>query len=367
MNRFLEEVLGYIGLDAQDEQLLRELRPELEPHFPAIADRFYTAAGSPEHARGPLVEWMASGLVGPYDEAFHVKRSRFCRDIGIAAQHIIGAMNIVRTAYIETILMLHSSDEARAIIRAVNKVLDLELAVIMRREQLDAEERERRIQADRIAAMQTLSSGLAHEVRNPLNAARLQLELLERRLRRLNDDPKLVEPIELANHEIERLTALLNDFLSFARPPELHMHEQNVADICKHVIELERPLAERRHVRLELRCPEPLVAQVDSGKLHQIVQNLVRNGLEATPPGGHVEVALANTSPDAFRIRVSDDGPGIPPDVLPRIYEPFFSTKDTGTGMGMAIVHSLVTMHRGKIDIATSQRGTEFAVELPRQ
>lgn len=365
MNRFLEEVLGYIGLDAQDQQLLRELRPKLAPYFPEIADQFYAAAGSPEHVRAPLIEWMASGLDGPYDEAFHVKRSRFCRDIGIAAQHIIGAMNIVRTAYIEAILRLHPGDEAS--VRAVNKVLDLELAVIMRREQLDAEDRERRIQADRLAAMQTMSSGLAHEVRNPLNAARLQLELLERRLRRINDDPKLVEPIELANHEIERLTALLNDFLSFARPPELHMHEQNVVDICQHVIELERPLAERRHVHLELRSQEPLVAQVDSGKLHQIVQNLVRNGLEATLPGGHVEVALANSPPDAFRIRVSDDGPGIPPDVLPRIYEPFFSTKDTGTGMGMAIVHSLVTMHRGKIDIATSQRGTEFDIELPRQ
>jgi hypothetical protein len=139
VNRFLEEVLGYIGLDAHDAQLLRELRPQLEPHFPAIADRFYAAAGSPDHARGPLLAWMASGLVGPYDEAFHVQRSRFCRDIGIAAQHIIGAMNIVRTAYIETILTLHPADEARGIIRAVNKVLDLELAVIMRREQLDAE------------------------------------------------------------------------------------------------------------------------------------------------------------------------------------------------------------------------------------
>jgi signal transduction histidine kinase len=215
--------------------------------------------------------------------------------------------------------------------------------------------------------MQTLSSGLAHEVRNPLNAARLQLELLERRLRRVNDDPKLVEPFELANHEIERLTALLNDFLSFARPPELRMQEQDVVDICKHVIELERPLAEHRRVRLELRPHEPVVAQVDSGKLHQIVQNLVRNGIEATPPGGHVAVEVGSGTPDAFHIQVTDDGPGIPADVLPRIYEPFFSTKGTGTGMGMAIVHSLVTMHGGKIDIDTSQRGTRFAVELPRQ
>jgi signal transduction histidine kinase len=383
--RFLEEVLGYVGLDAQEQQLLRELHPRLEPHFPEIADRFYAAAlanpGSAsvisgpeqtERLRGTLIEWMASGLLGPFDEKFYEKRSRIGRrhvQIGLAQHYMFTAMNVVRTAYTDKIIQLYPVDQACDVIRAVNKLIDIELAVMLRHYQLDSEEkllvRERRIQSDRLTAMQTLSSGLAHEVRNPLNAARLQLELLERRLRRSNDDPKLVEPIELANHEIERLTALLNDFLSFARPPELHIHEQDVVEVCKHVIELERPLAERRRVHLALNNALPFVAQVDSGKLHQIVQNLVRNGLEATTPGGHVEVAVTSGSP-TFHIRVSDDGPGIPADVLPRIYEPFFSTKDTGTGMGMAIVHSLVTMHGGTIDIATSQRGTEFNVELPR-
>lgn len=387
MSRFLEEVLGYIGLDAHEQQLLRELHPSLEPHFPAIAQRFYDAAlanpGAAAVISGPeqierlrctLIEWMASGLVGPFDDAFYEKRSRIGRrhvQIGLQQHYMFTAMNVVRTAYTDRIIELYPIDKACEIVRAVNKLIDVELAVMLRHYQLDSEEklvqRERRIQTDRLTAMQTLSSGLAHEVRNPLNAARLQLELLERRLRRSGDDPKLVEPIELANHEIERLTALLNDFLSFARPPELHVHEQDVIDICKHVVELERPLAERRHIQLELRAHAPLIVQVDSGKLHQIIQNLVRNGLEATPPGGHVEIAVENGAPNAYHIRVTDDGPGIPPEVLPRIYEPFFSTKDTGTGMGMAIVHSLVAMHGGRIEIATSPTGTRFDIQLPRQ
>ncbi len=387
MSRFLQEVIGYVQLDDQEQQLLRELHPKLEPHFPDIADRFYVAAlgnttsaavlSGPEQIerlRCTLIEWMASGLTGPYDDKFYEKRSRIGRrhvQIGLAQHFMFTAMNVVRTGYIDKIVEIYPIDAACNVVRAVNKLLDVELAVMLRHYQLDSEEklvqRERRIQADRLVAMQTLSSGLAHEVRNPLNAARLQLELLERRLRRTNDDPKLVEPIELANHEIERLTALLNDFLSFARPPELHIHDQDVVDICKHVIELERPLAERRGVELKLAPHAPVMAQVDSGKIHQILQNLVRNGLEATRPGGHVEIAVVNGGPNAFHIRVSDDGPGIPSDVLPRIYEPFFSTKETGTGMGMAIVHSLVAMHGGKIDIATSQAGTQFDVELPRQ
>jgi len=385
--RFLEEVLGYVGLDAQEQQLLRELHPRLEPHFPEIADRFYAAAlanaGSASVLKGPeqterlrctLIEWMASGLLGPYDDKFYEKRSRSGRrhvQIGLQQHYMFTAMNVVRIAYIDKITELYPMEHVCDIVSAVNKLLDVELAVMLRHYQLDSEEklvaRERRIQADRLTAMQTLSSGLAHEVRNPLNAARLQLELLERRLRRTKDDPKLVEPIELANHEIERLTALLNDFLSFARPPELHLHDQDVVDICKHVLELERPLAERRHVELRFAGHEPLIAQVDSGKLHQIIQNLVRNGVEATPPGGHVEVAVDNGVENAFHLRVRDDGPGIPSEVLQRIYEPFYSTKETGTGMGMAIVHSLVAMHGGKIDIATSSAGTQFDIVLPRQ
>ena len=387
MIRFLEEVIGYVQLDEQEQRLLRELHPRLEPHFPEIAARFYEAAlGNPgsatvfsgpeqiERLRCTLVEWMASGLLGPFDDKFYEKRSRIGRrhvQIGLAQHFMFTAMNVVRTGYIDKITELYPLEQACDLVRAVNKLLDVELAVMLRHYQLDSEEklvqRERRIQADRLTAMQTLSSGLAHEVRNPLNAARLQLELLERRLRRTNDDPKLVEPIELANHEIERLTALLNDFLSFARPPELHLHDQDIVDICKHVLELERPLAERRRVSLDMAPHAPLVAQVDSGKIHQIVQNLVRNGLEATRPGGHVEIAIVNGTHNAFHIRVRDDGPGIPSDVLPRIYEPFFSTKETGTGMGMAIVHSLVSMHGGKIDIATGEAGTQFDIELPRQ
>lgn len=348
--------VGFVHLDERELQLLRELHPRIEPHLPEIAERFSSALGTTISSE-ELIEWMASGLLG----AMRERRAPIGR--GVARHVAVIAMNVVRTGYIDRIGELYAPDELCDVVRAVNKLLDIELAVMMRAYQRDSEA----IQADRLSALQTLSSGLAHEVRNPLNAARLQLELLERRLRRSNDDPKLVEPIELANHEIERLTALLNDFLSFARPPELHLHAQDVVDICKHVLELERPLADRRRIKLDLEAHEPLVAHVDSGKIHQIVQNLVRNGLEATRPGGHVEVVVDHGTQSAFHIRVKDDGPGIPSEVLPRIYEPFFSTKETGTGMGMAIVHSLVVMHGGKIDIATGEAGTQFDVELPRE
>jgi signal transduction histidine kinase len=282
------------------------------------------------------------------------------------------AMNVLRTAYIGHIIELYPPAKGCAVAIAVNKLLDIELAVMLRHYQLDSEEkllqRERRIQADRLAAMQTLSAGLAHEVRNPLNAARLQLELLERRLRRqLGGNSKLTEPTEIANHELMRLTNLLNDFLSFARPPELHVHDHDIVAIGRQVTELEKPLAQQRDVELVFCEHEPIIAQVDSGKIHQVIQNLVRNALEATSRGGHVSVAVGNGRDNAVHIRVHDDGPGIPTEVLPRIYEPFYSTKETGTGMGMAIVHSLVMMHSGKIEISTSPQGSTFDVYVPQR
>jgi signal transduction histidine kinase len=380
-----DEILSYVDLNEADQARLRELHPKLAPHFPKVAERFYAAVwANPgaaamlsgpeqiERLRGTLIDWMSTGLLGPYDDKFYEKRSRIGRrhvQIGLKQHYMFTAMNVVRNAYFDFISDQFPAEQACAFVRAVNKLLDIELALMLAHYQLDSEEkllqRERRIQNDRLDAMQRLSAGLAHEVRNPLNAARLQLELLERRLRRQDVDPKLFESTELANYEMERLTNLLNDFLAFARPPELHLHEQDIVEICRHVVELERPLAERRHVSLALTDHEPVVAQVDVGKIHQVVQNLVRNGLEAAVSGGHVGVRVTNGD-QYVHIHVVDDGPGIPDDVISHIYEPFFSTKETGTGMGMAIVHSLVTMHGGKIQVATSPTGTDFEIIVPR-
>jgi signal transduction histidine kinase len=122
--------------------------------------------------------------------------------------------------------------------------------------------------------------------------------------------------------------------------------------------------AERRGAALELDAAGPLVAEVDAAKLQQIVLNLLRNAIEAVSAGGRVKLSLHPGEP-RFAIHVEDDGPGIPDHVRPRIYEPFFSTKDGGTGLGMAIVHSLVSLHGGAIELETGPRGTRFEVSIP--
>ena len=383
---FLEELFAFVGFDDRDRMRLVELHPRIAPQFPAIGSRFYEAVvASPgaaavlsgpaqvERLRISLIDWMSSGLLGPHDERFYEKRTRIGRRhvaVGLGSQYMFTAMTVLRLAYQDRIAELYPANEAFAVMRSVHKLLDCELAIMVQHYELDTEEklvmRERRSQADRILAMQTMSAGLAHEVRNPLNAAKLQLELLERRLHRNGPDPRLIEPTELAQSEIERLTTLLNEFLVFARPPELHSQEHDVVAIARQVVDLEQVAAQQRGVTLALDAePAQVLAEVDAAKLHQLVLNLVRNGAEAVTAGGHVTVGV-RVDDERCLIRVADDGPGIPDHVKPRIYEPFFSTKEGGTGLGMSIVHSLVSLHGGAIDLETGPRGTTFEVTIPR-
>lgn len=383
---FLDELLTYVGWTEEDHARLVALHPRLAPQFAAIANRFYEAVlASPSAAvvlSGPsqierlhrsLIDWMSTGLLGPYDERFYEARSRIGRrhvGIGLGSHFMFTAMNVVRLAYQDHVMELYPPSEALRVMRSVHKLLDCELAIMVQHYELDTQNklitRERKAQDDRVLAMQTMSAGLAHEVRNPLNAAKLQLELLERRLRRHTDDPKLTEPTELAQKEIERLTELLNEFLSFARPPELHPQETEVVALVRQIVDLERITVEQRGASMALTAePAELLAEVDPTKLHQIVLNLVRNACEAVSSNGHVLVDVSASDP-RFQIRVKDDGPGIPDSVRSRIYEPFFSTKEAGTGLGMSIVHALVSLHGGAIDLETGPRGTTFAVSIPR-
>ena len=381
----LDQLKAYVQLDATDEARLVALHPRLAPWFAAIAEKFYEAVWADpgaaailsgpeqvERLRRTLIDWMSSGLLGPYDLEFNERRARIGRvhvRIGLGQHYMFTAMNVVRVAYLDHIRDLYPADQALDTMRSIEKLFDIELALMLRHYQLDSEvklvTRERAIQADRLTALRTMTAGLAHEVRNPLNAAKLQLELLERRLKRKDDDPKVLEPVERAHQEIERLTEMLNEFLSFARPPDLHLVDYDVVSIVRDVVELERVIAARREIELSLaELPTTASVPVDPGKLHQVVQNLVRNAIEAAPAGGRVRCAIV-LGERRVHIRVSDNGPGMSDEVRLRIFEPFFTTKEAGTGLGMSIVHSVVAVHEGRIDIETGASGTTIDVVLP--
>jgi len=231
----------------------------------------------------------------------------------------------------------------------------------------DIAELERRTRmAEKLAAVGTISAGLAHEIRNPLNAANLQLQLLERRVKKVSDDPKVLAPLDTVREEIQRLGALVSDFLTFARPTAINARPTNLCELIEHVASLERPVADEIGVTLLTSCEaRDVPVEVDRQRIEQVLLNLLRNALEAVrgQDDGRVEMTVLLDGAGA-RIVVQDNGPGIDDEVARRIFEPFFTTKETGTGLGMAIAHKIVDMHGGHLDI-DGHDGARITLVLP--
>ena len=247
----------------------------------------------------------------------------------------------------------------------------LTLEQALRQVRLHVEKRElaRRAKvAEKLAAVGTMTAGLSHEIRNPLNGATLQLVLLERRVRRLPEGEQgpLLEPLLLVRDEIRRLEHLLQDFLQFARPGEILPNPVALADVAAAVAGLLGSDAERRGLLLETDVPRSLPEVAgDAGRLQQVLMNLALNALDATPAGGRVRIA-AEADESGLVLSVDDSGPGVSPESAERLFEPFFTTKPQGSGLGLPIVHAIVTQHGGEISVEKSPLGgARFAVRLP--
>jgi len=244
----------------------------------------------------------------------------------------------------------------------------------MRQVRLHAEKRElaRRAQvAEKLAAVGTMTAGLSHEIRNPLNAAALQLTVLERRLAKLPRDAQqpLLEPLLLVRDEIRRLDHILEDFLQFARPREFQPRAVEVSTVLTKVLDLLEGEAERRHVALDRDFQDVPPVAGDEERLRQVVMNLALNALDAVGRQGTVRVSSRLEEPDArdVTVYVDDSGPSIPPDLRDRVFEPFFTTKAQGSGLGLSIVHAIVTQHRGSISVEDApEGGARFVLRLPR-
>ena len=224
--------------------------------------------------------------------------------------------------------------------------------------------------SEKLAAVGTLAAGLAHEIRNPLNAAELQLQLMARRINKLS----LPEPmrqksdgaITAVRVELGRLTRLVEDFLNFARPTQLRTSKVEMSQFFRQLHDFVEPAASAAQTALALHMPDsPLYITADAERLKQVFLNIINNATRAAGSGGEVQIRV-EADGKSVRVTISDTGPGIAEEDLPRVFEPFYTTAAGGTGLGMSITHSIVSLHGGDIELRNDQ-GLHVDVTLPAE
>lgn len=237
---------------------------------------------------------------------------------------------------------------------------------------------ERQMQiAERLSALGTLAAAMAHEIRNPLEAMDLNLALLERSLAALKtsaaDGEKPGKYLKILESEISRLAAIVENFLSFARPSRTPVAGIRMDVILRQTVDLLANQAQSKKVALDLSVDENLVVRGSEDQLKQAFLNLVINSLEAMPQGGSLRIRAQASKQhgiagarDLAIVRIQDTGVGIPQDQVSRLFDPFFTTRPKGTGLGLTIVHRVIHEHNGRIRVASVPgEGSTFTVELP--
>ena len=227
---------------------------------------------------------------------------------------------------------------------------------------------EETIHSERLSALTLLAAGVAHEIGNPLNSLNIHMQLLERTLRRLPEDSRgdLQDLLAVAKGEVERLDAIVQQFLGAIRPAHLEVGLENINSLICESVEFLSPEISDREVQVEqcLRKDLPL-AVVDKTQIKQAFFNIIKNAVQAMRRGGVLRIESELENP-YIRITFLDTGGGIAAANMSKIFEPYFTTKQAGSGLGLLIVRRIVREHGGEIDLVSHDgRGLEFTVRLP--
>jgi len=224
---------------------------------------------------------------------------------------------------------------------------------------------------DRLAAMGELASTVAHEVRNPLNAIGMTAQRLRReflgagRASQARDEAELKELLDVLGGETKRIDRIVQQFLDYAKPPRLSLRQASLRDMLEAAAEALRAKAATRRVTIQSDLAAAGDAVFDPDQLKQAVDNLLRNAIDASPDGGRVRLEARRDASDHV-IDIVDEGSGIPADIVPKIFDLYFTTKADGTGVGLAVTHQIVEAHQGRIEVDSSPgRGTRMRIRIP--
>ena len=211
---------------------------------------------------------------------------------------------------------------------------------------------------------QMMLAGIAHEVRNPLGGLSLYAGLLREELPA--DRPELADHVKKVERELEHLKRIVSDFLEYARRPRPALAPVDAAELCEEIRQLALADAAQRDVRLAVEVPAGTILRGDAGQLRRALLNLTQNAIQASD-GGAAVVLRAAIVGDRVELAIVDRGAGIAPDVLEKIWTPFYTTKQKGTGLGLAFVREIAEDHGGRVDVASGPGpGTTFTLRLPR-
>lgn len=220
---------------------------------------------------------------------------------------------------------------------------------------------------ERLNSLLSMTASVAHEVKNPLAAMSLYIDILKKRLDRLSQkDEKLTECTDVLSEEIERLNSIVSGFLMTLRPLNLPDEPVSLSSLTDDVARLVRYDLESKHIELIVQKEEDVPSVIaDVCKVKQVLLNLINNSINAMPDGGRLTLSLFRNG-DSVALSVTDTGKGIPERLLPRIFDPYFTTSSSGTGLGLTIVYQIMKSHGGDIFIDSKEgEGTVFTLLFP--
>jgi two-component system, sporulation sensor kinase E len=244
-------------------------------------------------------------------------------------------------------------------------------AVILSDITRDKQTTEARIEDERTSSILLLAAGVAHELGNPLNSLTIHLQLIERKLKKLKASPDaaaLADSIQVCQDEVKRLDGIIGNFLDAIRPRPPDLVETNLADVLGEVLAFQQRELADREIKVEAETPSDLPrVMADRSQLKQVFFNLIKNASEAMKPGGHLRIA-ARADDDSVFLVFGDSGGGIRQEDLVRLFQPYYTTKPGGHGLGLMIVQRIMREHGGQVGIESKEGvGTVVTLQFPRK
>jgi two-component system sensor histidine kinase HydH len=362
----------YVGFDAQDEASLRALHPFASPRFAAITEDFYQrildheawrkvltqGESSVGRLKATLVEWMDKLLTGPWDDLYFDLRCRIGRvhvRIGMPQHFMFGAMNVVRRGLQSVIDEEMDLPQRPGALRAMNKILDLELAIMLHTYREDLEAQQARV--ERLATFGQLVGSIGHELRNPLGVMETSLYILKGRNK---EDERTQKHVARIDEQLQIANSIITDLLDMIRNRQLATERISLRSILDAAVPL---VAHPPQVELQLAVDESLQLHADASQLRQVFVNLLQNAADACGASGVVKVDAVREE-EMIAVAVQDTGPGVDLTTRRRLFEPLITTKQKGIGLGLALVKRIVEQHGGTVAYEPKGPGARFVVRL---